>query len=563
MPTANKLHPAEQYARDVVKGKIIACKWVRLACQRHIDDRKNGHKRGLRFSEPAAQHAIDFFSFLRHSKGEWAGKRFELSPWQQFIIWCLFGWKVADGTRRFHKAYNQIARKNGKSTLAAGIGLYMLIADQEAGAEIYSAATKKDQAKITHDEATRMVKASPSLRKRIGVYKNNLHIAASSSKFEPLGADADTLDGLNPHGVLIDELHAHKSRELLDVLETALAARRQPLIFIITTAGFDKNSVCYEEFLYSTKVLEGIIQDDSIFAFITCLDETDEWDDPEVWIKSNPNLGVSAKIEYLHKQCKKAQETPGRQNSFRRLNLNEWTEQATRWLDMKAWDESGTEFDPADLEGEACFGGLDLSKTTDITALVWLFPPADPDDIAGQWRVICRFWVPGENIRRRVREDRVPYDVWRDEGYIEATTGNVIDYRYIEAKVLADAMIFNVTELAYDRMFAHQIVNNLLDEGIVMVPFGQGFLSLAPPTRELERLVIGKLLAHNANPVLRWMASNVAVREDPAGNMKPDKAKSTERIDGMVALIMALGRAIVDDDGDGNLDDFLANPLSS
>jgi phage terminase large subunit-like protein len=324
--------PVTTYARRVLTGKILAGNLVRLACQRHLDDLQSGPARGLRFNKPAALHAIDFFPLLQHSQGEWAGAPFTLQPWQMFLIGTLFGWKRADGARRFRTAYNEVARKNGKSTLSAGVGLYLFDGDDEPGAQVFTAATKRDQARIVHSEAVRMVKASPALRSHIRVFKDNLSIEATASKYEPLGADSDTMDGLNVHGAIIDELHAHKNSGIVDILETARGARRQPLIFEITTAGYDRHSICWQHRDYSEKVLRGILNDDAWFAYIACLDAGDRWDDERVWPKANPNYGISCKPEIMRDMARRAAELPRAQNAFRQKHLDEWTEQAERWI---------------------------------------------------------------------------------------------------------------------------------------------------------------------------------------------------------------------------------------
>jgi phage terminase large subunit-like protein len=371
--------PVTAYARAVAGGQILSNRLVRVACERHLADLTSATGRGFRFDRAAAQHAIDFFGFLRHSKGEWAGQTFELAPWQVFVVGCLFGWQQSDGLRRFRTAYCAVPRKNGKSTLSAGIGLYLLVSDGEQGAEIYSAATSRDQARIVFDEAKRMVGSSPALQRRVGILINNLHVAATTSRFMPLSSDASTMDGLNVHGAIIDELHAHRNRHVVDVLETATGARRQPLLFEITTAGYDRHSICFEHHDYSIKVLEGTVPDDSWFAFIAAADEDDDWSAPEVWRKANPNFGLSVKEDDLARKAEKAIALPGAQNAFRRMHLNEWTEQAERWIDVAAWDACDGLIDLDQLRGRPCFGGLDLSTTTDVTALAWVFPPKDDD----------------------------------------------------------------------------------------------------------------------------------------------------------------------------------------
>jgi len=514
-------------------------------CERHRADRAacvpGPHPRGLYFDEAAGQRAIDFFSHLRHSKGEWAGSVFVLSPWQQFVIWSLFGWMRSDGRRRYRTAYIEVARKNGKSTLMAGVGLYLFVADKEPGAEIYCAATMRDQAKIIWSEARRMVQSSPSLRRRVGVYTGHLTIDATASKFDPLGGDEDTLDGLNIHGALVDELHAHKTRDLWDKVSTASGSRRQPLRCAITTAGFDRHSICWEQRDYVCKILEGIIEDDSVFGAIYTLDDEDDWLDPKTWVKSNPNLGISVYEYELAEQCKQARETPTAQNSFLRFRMNMWTESETRWIPAERWSACGTPVDPEALRGRQSYWGLDLSSTLDITAWVGVFPPAVMGD---KYQVLCRFFVPQNNVADRCRKDRVPYDTWIRQGYIYATPGDVVDQEYIKAQIIADAQIYDIREVAFDRWGSAKLVTELDAEGITTVAFGQGFASMSPASKEAEKLILSCGIAHGNNPVLAWMMSNVTMRTDPAGNIKPDKGKSREKIDGVVAMLMALDRAV-------------------
>jgi phage terminase large subunit-like protein len=521
----------------VIAGRIVAGRLVRLACERHLRDLETGKERGLHFDAEQAERVIAFFALLKHSKGEWAGQPFILEPWEAFIVGCLFGWKRADGNRRFRMSYVSVARKNGKSTLTAGIGLYLAFFDNEPGAEVYAAATKREQAKIVWSEASRMVKRTPALKQRITAFVGNLHIEAAAQKFEPLGADADNMDGLNVHCAIIDELHAHKTRHMLDVLTTATGARRQPLIFVITTAGFDRNSVCWEQHDYSVKVLEEILPDDTFFCFVAGIDEGDDWHDEAVWVKANPNLGVSVKAEDLRVKCKRAQEMPGQQNAFRRLHLNEWTEQSNRWLDMTVWDENGEPFDPTLLEGELCYAGLDLATINDITALALWFPEES--------KGLFYFWVPEEGVRQRADRDRVPYDVWVRQEYIEATGGPVVDYDIIRVRINELRQLYNIKEVATEKWNSSQISTQLMGDGFTVVLVGQGAAARNAETKELERLILDRKLGHGGNPVLRWMASNVAVMQDAMGNLRIDKVKSTERVDGMSALAMAIGRAMV------------------
>ena len=546
MPRA-PLHPAEQYARDVTAGRVVACKWVKLACKRHLLDLKHGPERGLVFDKLDAQRVLDFFSLLRHSKGVWAGQIVILEPWQQFILWCVFGWKRADGSRRFRTMYEEVARKNGKSTIAAGIGLYMLAADREGGAEVYSAATKRDQARITHAEAVRMVQASKPLSKRLKIYKDNIHIGKSASKYEPLGADDKTMDGLNVHCAVVDELHAHPNRGVWDKLRTGTRSRRQPLMVAITTAGFDRQSFCYEMNDYTKKVLLGKVEDDSFFGIIFTLDERDDWLDERNWVKANPNLGISKYIDGMREDSRTAKEMPSFQNSFKQLDLNIWVQSSVAWLSVDHWDKCQGEVEALDLPemlaGQTCYAGLDLSSTSDLCAFVMVFPS---DDDPARYRVICRFWVPAETVARRSHDEGVKYDAWVEEGYIEATPGNVIDYKWIIEQIRKDSEMFQLREIAYDRFGAANIVQTLQDDmGITVANMGQGFLSMSAPMKELERLVLSHTLQHGGNPVLGWMADNVVAKLDPAGNIKPDKEHAKEKIDGITALIMAIARAMV------------------
>lgn len=535
-------HPVVAYMHGVLDGRIPACELCKRAVQRQLDDLEHASERGFRFDRQAAEHATRFFPFLRHSKGEWAGQPFLLEPWEQFITWCVFGWKRADGMRRYRTAYIEVPRKNGKTTWLAGTGIYLLVADGEPGAEVYSAGTKRDQARLSHAEATRMVKGSPFLSKMIRVYRDNLHIPETASKFEPLGADADTMDGLNVHGALIDELHAHKNRRVVDALDTATGARRQPLIVEITTAGNDQTSVCYEHHAYSQRVLTGIVEDDTWFAFITSLDEGDDWKDEITWAKANPNLGVSVKIDDLRRKCARAQRIPAAQNAFRRFHLNEWTQQSERWIDLDLWDENAGEVDEQGLLGRECYGGLDLSAVSDLTAWVMVFPDAEnAEDLA----IIARFWCPRGRLADEGNRYLAQYRAWAQAGYLTVTEGDAVEYGAIRAAILEDAQRFDLRSLNVDRLFqGYQLSQELADEGLQVFGMGQGFMSMAAPMKEFERRLLEKRIHHGGNPVLRFMADSVVVKQNAAGTYKPDKAQSQARIDGIVALVMALDRAM-------------------
>lgn len=495
------------------------------------------------FDTKAAQIVVNFFEkLLVHSKGEWAGQPFKLAEWQRELIRTLFGWKRDDGTRQYRTAYIEIPRKNGKSTLAAGIALYLLFADGEPGAEVYSAAADRDQAAIVFNEAKNMTEESLQLARRAEVYKRSIVVPSERSAYRVLSADAFTKHGLNAHGVVVDELHAQPTRDLVDVLVTGTGSRRQPLVVFITTAGFDRESICYEYHEYARKIEDGIIQDDTFFVYIAAADQEDDWQDPAIWAKANPNLGVSVKLEYLENECRRAQQVKAYQNTFRRLHLNQWTQQETRWLPLEAWDGCKTPVDARLLQGSVCYGGLDLASTSDVASFVLDFPPEPGEDVQTHaW--LPFFWIPEENMVERARRDRVPYDAWARDGLLRTTPGNAIDYGFIIRDIEALGELYEIKEIAFDRWGAFQVSQQLEDAGFVMVGFGQGFASMSSPTKELLRLILEGLLAHGGHPILRWMADNVVVDSDAAGNMKPNKQKSREKIDGIVAGIMALDRA--------------------
>ena len=541
---------AERYIDKVISGRVVACRWVRLFCERHKRDLRTGRKRGLYFDRDAAQHAIDFFGYLHHSKGRWAGTVVRLEPWQEALIWVLFGWHRRKGkVRRFHTAYIEIARKNGKSLIASAIALYMLVADGEPGSEVYSAATKRDQAKITFDEAARMVKASPFLRQHITVHKDRLFLKwDTASKYEPVGRDSDTMDGLNVHCAIVDELHAHRTSETWDVLETGTGARTQALMFGISTAGFNQSSFCYDQRKYAVKVLDGVLENDAFFTAIFTLDEgDDEWDERN-WVKANPNLGVSIDLDELREQARKAKELTSALTSFLTKRLNIWTRAAQQFIHPDKWKACGGSFDVAALAGRVCYAGLDLSNTLDITAWVLVFPPTADDPL---WRVLPRFWVPEAAMHERSRRDHVPYDAWERQGWIASIPGEVIDYEYIYKQIDEDAQIYDLREVGFDRWGAGAIYLWFANRDMTVVQIGQGYQSMSAPMKELEKLIVSRALRHGDNPVLTWMAHNLVATKDPAGNLKPDKKASNEKIDGMVALVMGLARAtLYDPEGD-------------
>jgi phage terminase large subunit-like protein len=540
---------AEQYVDDVLEGRQVAGKWVRLACERYLRDRK---RKDIRLDRAAAFRAIEFCKrFCRHSKGEWAGRPLELEPWQAFLLWQLFGWKRrTDGRRRFRHLYLEVSRKNGKTTLLSAIGLYLLDADGEPGAEIYTAATKRDQARIMHGESVRMVKTSAELSQVIECYRDNLSVPETASKYEPLGADSKTLDGLNIHGALIDELHAHPNGDLYNVLDTATGSRRQPIVATITTAGQEETTFCGEMHEYTAQVLDGRVDDDGFLGLIYSLDDDDDWRDPAVWVKANPNLGVSVQREALARDIERAQTQPGRQNEIRRYRLNQWARRRTRYLDLDQWDPCAGDLGPRELEascrGRAAFAGIDLASRIDLAALALVIEPEDPDRPV--YPCLWRFWIPEESVAEKVRDHGLPYDAWIREGWITATPGEVIDYAWIQREALTLANVYRVSEIAYDPWGAQALATGLENEGLLCVKYAQSFSRMNEPTLALEALVRSRRLVHGGHPVARWMAGNLEVKTDPSGAVrpwKPDHKMSHRRIDGMVALIMALGRAFV------------------
>lgn len=532
--TKIKLHPAEQYAQQVLGGEVLVCEYVTLAIKRYYNDLENALDKGWYFDRKAAQRAISFIEKLKHTKGKWAGQRFKLEPWQQFVLWNIFGWKKADGTRRFRYAYVEIARKNGKTALSAGIGLYMLFADGEARPEVYSAATVKDQARICFSDAVEIVKKT-DLKNYLSPYRNSIVYELKGGTMKPLSSDYGTHDGLNPSCGIIDEFHAHKDSGMFDVIKSAFGARKQPLMFIITTAGFNKNGACYAYRSNVIKILQGINEDDSLFGIIYTMDSKEEWDNPRMWIKSNPNLGVSVFPEYLDDQVKDAKNRPEAVRNVMTKNVNLWVDAEKTWILDEMWQKCIGTTERESLRGCQCWGGLDLSNVSDITAFVLLFHENE------RFQLLPFFWIPKEKMLEKIRKENINYDKWVSQGYVKVTAGNVLDYDFVKADILQIVEEFDLQSTAYDRWNASQTIIDLQNEGMECSPFGQGYGSLGAPTKEFEKMVLTEKIEHFGNPVLRWMMSSTVVKTDPAGNIKPDKEKSVQKIDGIVASIMALG----------------------
>ena len=540
---------AEAYIEQAAAGHIVVSDWVQKQCQRHIDDLASASSRGLHFDRDSAIKPIRWIqrscTITEDGIAVAAGQRFRLEAWQQAFLWILFGWRRADGTRRFRNVYAELGRGNGKSKLASAIALYVLVGEGTRGVAVYAIATMKEQAKNVFDDSVLMATNSdaPELR-ALQSHINNLHIPGTATVYRPLSSDEHTLDGLKPNLVIVDELHAHQTKGPWNKVKTAQGKKPGSMVLSITTAGYDRHSVCFEQRTYAEKVLDGIFEDDSYLAWICCLSAEDDPFDSVNWIKANPNLDVSIELSTLRDAAKQAQEIPSEYNDFLRLRCNIWTESSVRWMPMDKWDADACKstIDPELLRDRPCYGGLDLATTTDIAAFVLLFPPHGDDP---QWRILPHLYLPADNIQARATRDRVPYDSWQRQGLFELTSGNVIDYDFIREDIRNLADLYDIREIGFDRWNASQIVTQLEGDGFTMVQIGMGFASMHAPTKRLMELVLREEISHGGNPVLRWMASNLVVTSDPAGNLKPDKSKSTEKIDGLVATIIALARGML------------------
>ena len=500
---------------------------------------------GFVFDSEKAQRVVGFFeAFLKHQKGLEAGKPFTLLPWQRDFLATLFGWVDADGRRRYRRTWLEIPRKNGKSTLSSGLGLYLLFGDGEQSAEVVSAAGDRDQAAIVFDVAKGMIQGDAMLSKLAQVYRREIKYPRTNSVFKVISSDAGTKHGMNISGLIADEVHVWPNRDLWDTLHTSMGARAAPLSIAITTAGHSRTSIAWEQHDYALKVRDGTINDERFLPVVYAAPEGSDWTEPETWHIANPSLGKSISLEYLEQECKRAKEVPGYVNTFLRLHLNVWTEQQTRWLPMDSWDASGSEIDHGKLDGQECWLGVDLATTQDTTCVAAVFPGAD-----GTITVLPHFFLPKDNIESKERNDRLPYRAWASEGHITLTPGVVTDYSYVEAKIMELVERYKVQEVTLDRWNATDISTRLSEQGANITWIGQGYRSLSAPSKRLEELVLSGKLIHGDHPILRAQASQVMIETDPAGNIKPSKRASgskanSERIDGIVALVMGLGRCM-------------------
>ena len=496
------------------------------------------------YDRAKADRAVKFIENLRHTKGKWAGTRFWLLPWQERLIRDIFGVVKPDGNRQFRTAFVEIPKKNGKSELAAAVALYLLYADNEPSAEVYGAAADRQQASIVFDVANQMVQMTPALMKRSKIMGATKRIVNYSNAgfYQVLSAEVGTKHGLNVSGLVFDELHAQPTPHLYNVLTKGSGdAREQPLFFLITTAGTDRNSICYAIHTKAKDILENRRVDASFYPVIYGIEDDDDWSDEAKWRKANPSLGYTIPIDRVRDAYREASQNPAEENVFRQLRLCQWVTSTVRWIPDHIYEQGNRPIDLESLKGRDCYGGLDLSSSGDITAFVLMFPPCTETE---PYYMLPFFWVPEDTIPLRVKRASVPYDVWVRQGYLMSTEGNVIHYGFIEKVIEQLGELYHIREIAFDRWGAVQMVQNLEGAGFTVVPIGQGYRDMSPPTKAFYELLMKGEIIHGGNPVMRWMAGNVVVETDPAGNIKPTKAKSAEKIDGIVAAIMALDRCI-------------------
>lgn len=526
-------------------------KFVKLCRERQQQDLKRWIERDpsfpYQFDMEAADKAVWFFQQLRHFDGEFAGQPFALSDWQEWdIIRPLFGWKCLDGSRRFRKAYKEIARGNGKSMLEAGIAAYMFLADREYGAQVYTAATKEEQAQIVWGMARRMLELSPTLRGEFQAFKKSLYNDYLGSTFKPLGRDSKTQDGFRVHCGVIDEYHAHDTESMLEVLASGSVKCRQPLISIITTAGFNVSGPCKKESDYAKRLLEGAVENERYFAFVATVDDPEKWEEEAEWYKANPNLGISVYLDTFRTEFDEAKQKPSKQAYFKTKNLNIWTNEVTKWIPVSKYSDCDGEIDWQKFRGQRCFAGLDLGISRDISAFVMAFLGDEKPEPYVYLK--AKYWIAEQGMMERYKTDGVHYPQWAEESWITPTPGETTRYDIIRRDINALADLYEIKEIAIDRAHAHQLMQELADDGFNIVKHAQTMLAMTFPCRSFEELIYSKRLRHGNDPVLRWMTSNAVIVQDGNGNIKLMKDKSSDRIDGVVAAVMGIGRLLISPD---------------
>lgn len=525
---------AWKYAEDVIAGTIPACLYIKQACERAITMRDSGK---YVYDAKAAEKPIKFASFCKHLKGPLAGQAVTLEPWQMFMICNIYGFFKADGRRVCRTVYIEVPRKNGKSTLCSLLALYHLLADKEASAEVYAAAVTRDQARIVFNDAAAMVRGSSDLSKHLGVHKSNVFHLKSNSKFEPLSSDAGSLEGKNPSFCVVDELHVHKTPEVWDVLNVASGARAQPVIFGITTAGTNQEGIAYQLRDYALKCLGNTVDDDTFFTLVYTMDQHDDWRDPNVWVKANPNYDVSVQPDDLERLFKQAAENPSAETNFRTKRLNEWRNATAAWISTIDWDRCDEELPPLESwKGQPAYIGLDLASVSDFACISLQFARN------GKVYNYLKSYLPEDTVHNKSGAMGEHYRQWRKEGRLIATEGNVTDLSYIKQEILKYCEMFNVREIAFDPYGANELSASLIDKGLPMVKMGQGIMSMSGPSKSFEKLIKSGNIVHGGDPVLKWMVSNCVIYIDPNDNIKVKKETHMNKIDGVIASIMALAR---------------------
>lgn len=527
----------DAYGRKVMSGEVLVSEWTMRSVKKHYADLKVAPKNGFWFSERHAQYALNAFLFMKHSKGAFAGSQFVPSDWQQFWIALAFGWRKLDGTRRYREVYWAVPRKNGKTTTLAAIALYMMIMDGEAGAEVYCAATKMEQAKLLYSEANQMINASPFLKEELKTLRDGIFTLDKSCKLVPLGRDSKSMDGLNPSCCVIDEVHAHKTSEIYDVLKSALGARRQPMIWIITTAGFDLSAWGYEQHRYAEKVVKGTIKDEEFLPIIYTVDDPEKWDDPTEWVKANPNLGVSVYEDNLAADCERAKKQPSQQANFKTKRLNIWLASGETWIPIEDWRKCADHnLRIEDFANDKCWVGIDLAEKSDVAALAICFRRGE------HLYVFFRLYLNEYEVEKPENQH---YRRWRDKGELIVTDGNATDFDVIAHDLMEIHRKYKVIGVPYDPRFSSYFATKLLENGLPMIEVAQTSARFTEPIIQVENSVLENTLTHDGNSMVDWMMSNIVMRVSKFSGLRhPTKESNAEKIDGPIAMLMAVGQAM-------------------